>query len=196
MLDIAKEVKTAGLKNVMVTNGYINPEPLAGLMPYIDAFSVDMKGFTEEFYHHETKASLEPVLESIKQIHSAKKHLELVNLIVPNQNDDEQSFVEMMKWIKSHLGKRTVLHLSRYFPAFRMEDNPTPLKVMHHFSDVAKQYLDYVYLGNMRESADTLCPVCGALMLSRNAYQVRAHNISPAGRCEKCDELIIRNYIP
>ena len=196
MLDIAKEVKSAGLKNVMVTNGYINPEPLANLIPYIDAFSVDMKGFTQEFYQHETKASLQPVLESIKQIHGAQKHLELVNLIVPNQNDDEQAFVEMMKWIKSHLGKRTVLHLSRYFPAFQMEDNPTPQKVMHHFSDVARQYLDYVYLGNMRESADTLCPVCGTLILSRNAYQVRAHDISPAGRCEKCNELIIQNYIP
>ncbi len=196
MIDIAKEAKASGLKNIMVTNGFINPEPLKNLLPYIDAFSVDMKGFTEEFYLHETKASLTPVLKAIKQIHKAQKHLELVNLIVPNQNDDEQSFVEMMEWIQTTLGRRTVLHLSRYFPAFRMEDDPTPLKVMHHFFEVAKQYLDYVYLGNMRESADTLCPVCGALLVSRNAYQVLAHNISLEGRCEKCNELVIHNYIP
>ena len=196
MVDIAKKVKAAGLKNVMVTSGYINPEPLASLLPYIDAFSVDMKGFTESFYRHETKASLAPVLASIKQMYNAQKHIELVNLIVPHQNDDEQSFMEMIHWIKEHLGKRTVLHLSRYFPAFRMDDEPTPFAVMHHFQQLAKKSLDFVYLGNMRESADTICPVCGALLLSRNEYQVLAHNISSAGRCEKCNEPIIHKYIP
>ncbi|MFO7940142.1 MAG: AmmeMemoRadiSam system radical SAM enzyme [Bacteroidales bacterium] len=196
MLEIARQVKAAGLKNVMVTNGYINPEPLTSLFPYIDAFSVDLKGFTEAFYRQETKASLAPVLETVAKIRKAGKHLELVNLIVPNQNDHEESFLEMMHWIREHLGKRTVLHLSRYFPAFRMEDDPTPLSVMHHFHEVAKTYLDFVYLGNMREAADTFCPVCGALLLSRSQFQVLARNISPDGHCEKCNEPIIENYIP
>jgi len=196
MKEIATHVHKQGMKNVMVTNGYINAEPLAELFDVIDAFSVDMKGFTEAFYKQKTKASLAPVMDTLIRIKESGKHLEVVNLIVPNQNDDEFAFLEMMDWIQTRLGRDTVLHLSRYFPAFRMDDDPTPIPVMHRFKELAESYLDYVYLGNVRESADTRCAKCGALLLSRSGYQVLAHNISVEGRCEKCNKLVIPNYIP
>ena len=109
MYDIARLAKQAGLKTVMVTNGYINKEPLNSLLEVIDAFSVDLKAFTEDFYTKVTSSKLEPVKETLKQIRRANKHLEIVNLVIPELNDDESSFTAMTKWIAAELGKDTVL---------------------------------------------------------------------------------------
>ena len=100
MLDIAWKAHESELKNVMVTNGFINQEPLKEVLAVIDAFSVDLKAFTETFYKHLTSASLKPVLESLKTIKASGRHFEITNLLVPDENDNENEFREMLKWMR------------------------------------------------------------------------------------------------
>lgn len=149
MEDIAVQAKAAGLATVMVTNGFVNPAPLERLIDLIDAFSVDLKAFTDEFYHRITFSSLEPVKNSLKQISKAGKHLEVTNLVIPDLNDDPLVFEEMVQWMALELGKDTVLHISRYFPMHRMTKPPTPLATLQRLSEIASRHLNYVYIGNV-----------------------------------------------
>ena len=149
MQDIAIRSEEQGLKNVMVTNGLYQPEPLNDLFPYMHAFSVDLKAFTEYFYKHLTSSSLAPVLESLKAIRQSGRHLEVTNLLIPGENDDEKDFRTMMAWISKELGKETVLHISRFFPTYKLENKATPKSLLQKFHGIASEYLDYVYLGNV-----------------------------------------------
>ena len=191
MLDIAKMAIENGLKNVMVTNGYINPEPLVDLIPVMHAFSVDLKAFTENFYKHLTSSSLAPVLENLKVIRKSGSHLEITNLLIPDENDNEEDFRKMMEWIRGELGKETVLHISRFFPTYKLVHNTTPESLLDRFYDIANEYLDYVYLGNVRsdKGRDTLCPKCGHLLISRNGYHTSVEGLDTKACCEKCDML-------
>lgn len=149
MMDVAIQIQKAGRKNVVVSNGFIETEPLDELLGVTDAFSIDLKGFSDAFYQQMTNASLEPVLNSLKQIAASEKHLEVVNLVVPGKNDDPGDFVRMVSFIHDELGKDTVLHLSRYYPHYKMKDPPTPVETMYKLQRLAKEQLTYVYLGNM-----------------------------------------------
>ncbi len=137
MNDIALLSNEKGLKNVMVTNGYINPEPLKELFPHMHAFSVDLKAFTETFYKHLTSSSLVPVLESLKIIKSSGRHFEITNLLIPDENDNEREFRSMMKWISKELGTDTVLHISRFFPTYQLSHNATPESQLRKFYAIA-----------------------------------------------------------
>ena len=104
MVDIAELAKKEKLKTVMVTNGFINPEPLENLLPYIDAFSIDLKAFSEQFYKQHTASKLRPVLETIQLLKKHNKHLEITNLVITETNDSEKEFKEMVDWIVSETG--------------------------------------------------------------------------------------------
>ncbi len=106
LLDTAKLAHENGLKNVVVSNGYINPEPLQKLLPFIDAFNIDLKAFSDKFYKKQTKGRLEPVLETLKIIAYSKTHLEITTLIIPGLNDDIDEFENMVQWISKELGSR------------------------------------------------------------------------------------------
>lgn len=187
MYDIARLAKESGLKTVMVTNGYINKDPLDALLEYIDAFSVDLKAFTEEFYDKVTSAKLEPVKSTLKQIKEAGKHLEVVNLVIPELNDDEASFESMVGWIAAELGKETVLHLSRYFPNYKLTTEATPASSIHKVQRIAEKELYYVYTGNLYgESNDTHCRNCNNLLISRHGYETRSDGLDAEGRCKAC----------
>ncbi len=192
MLDIAGISQANGLKNVMVTNGYINQEPLEELLPVMDAFSVDLKAFTDSFYRHLTSSSLAPVLESLKTIRRAGKHLEVTNLLIPDENDDEKDFRRMMEWLVKELGHDTVLHISRFFPTYKLIHNATPEKLLMRFYGIAREYLYYVYLGNMRSDAghDTACPKCGELLIRRDGYRTEIVGLDDQAHCVKCGEHI------
>lgn len=146
MWDIAKLSQEAGMKNVMITNGYINEEPLAKLLPLIDAFNVDLKAFDNAFYKRLTNASIQPVKRTIQYIAEQKKHLEITNLIIPEENDDPASFEEMVRWIASICGANTPLHLTRYYPGHKLKRPKTPKETLDKLSHIAKQYLSNVYL--------------------------------------------------
>lgn len=195
VMDVATRAKEAGIRNVMVTNGFINPDPLDELIEVIDAFSVDLKAFDNTFYHDQTASSLQPVLASLKKIAGAGRHLEIVNLLIPGLNDDPAAFEDMVKWISSELGRNTVLHLSAYFPRYRSTAPPTPPAMLTSFREIASAYLDFVYAGNLPgERNDTLCPSCRNLLVSRTGYEVNFRGVTQNGCCKQCGQTVFQNF--
>ena len=147
VLDTAKLARSKGLENVLVTNGFVNIEPLKGMLPYINAMNIDLKSFDEEFYTKICKGRLKPVLDVIKM--SAQGcHVELTNLIIPTLNDSDSTVKKMVDWIYDNLGSGVPLHLSRYFPCYKMSLPATPIETLRRAERIAKEKLEYVYIGN------------------------------------------------
>ncbi|MDA3930694.1 MAG: AmmeMemoRadiSam system radical SAM enzyme [Prolixibacteraceae bacterium] len=194
VMEIARLVKMRSKFTVMVSNGYINPDPLALLTEYIDAFNIDLKGFNNSFYKKYSKATLAPVLESLLQIKKSGKHLEITNLVIPTINDDEDEFEAMCKWISRELGEDTILHLSRYFPRYELSQYPTPPEILFHLYDIAKNYLNHVYLGNMATElySNTSCPKCKHTIIERTYFHIVKSGITDDGKCIKCGTSIIK----
>lgn len=145
--DCAKKMKSAGLKNVVVTNGYINKEALTELLPLIDAFNIDLKGFTEEYYH-KLRGDLATVKQSI-ELAAAESHVEITTLIVPGENDSEEEMEALSGWLAS-VNPEIPLHISRFFPRFKMQDrSSTPVEQVYRLAAVARRKLKYVHEGNV-----------------------------------------------
>lgn len=146
--DTAKIVKDAGLSNILVTNGFIGKEALLKLLPYVDAMNIDVKGYTASFYSDICKATLENVKETV-EISAAKCHVEVTTLVIPTLNDALEEISEMSKWLSS-ISPQIPLHLSRYFPNYKMKDiPPTPKETLIKAREEALKHLDYVYMGNV-----------------------------------------------
>ncbi|MGB7595367.1 MAG: AmmeMemoRadiSam system radical SAM enzyme [Erysipelotrichaceae bacterium] len=147
VLDCAKLIRHAGMKNVLVTNGTINEQPLRRLLPYIDAMNIDLKGFTQAFYD-----KLQGDLASVKrtiQIAAKSCHVEITTLIIPGENDSEELMEQEAKWIAT-INPEIPLHLTRFFPSYLWIDKPsTPLETLYRLERIAKQHLKHVYLGNI-----------------------------------------------
>lgn len=195
MNDIARLVRFEGLKNVMVSNGYINEDPLTELMRYMDAFNIDLKGFSEDFYRKFTGASLAPVLHTLKLIRKAGRHLEITCLIIPGMNDEPEIFREMILWIERELGVNTVLHLSRYHPTYKLDVESTPARKLEELYRIANEKLSYVYVGNIqiRDYQDTRCGRCGATVIRRMGYQVELKKLTGQGKCSQCGNAILNS---
>jgi len=145
--DLAILVKENNLKNVVVSNGYICEEPLKKLLPFIDAFNIDLKGFTQRYYH-KLKGDLATVMRSI-EITSEVCHLEVTTLIVPGENDSEEEMEQLSAWLAS-IRPDIPLHISRFFPRWKMQDKEaTSIKKIYRLAEVARQHLKYVYEGNV-----------------------------------------------
>ncbi|HKJ43388.1 MAG TPA: AmmeMemoRadiSam system radical SAM enzyme [Sunxiuqinia sp.] len=194
MLDTSIMCRRVGLATIMVSNGYINEEPLKHLLKHMDAFNIDLKAFNPAFYRKYCKGRLAPVLDSLLQIADSGNHLEVTNLVIPGLNDDPLEFESMCHWIADKLGKSTVLHLSRYFPGYKLKLIPTPSDTMFKLWDIAKNHLGHVYLGNMSagDHGDTFCPHCGQKLIARNAYSIRKKGIDETGRCVQCKTHVIK----
>jgi pyruvate formate lyase activating enzyme len=191
MLDSAKEIHNKGLKNIMVSNGYIEEKPLQELIPLIDAFNIDLKAFTDSFYKKQTHSSLEPVLHALEIIRKSGKHLEITNLIIPTLNDDIKIFREMIIWIAKTLGDNTILHLSRYFPRYQSEIHSTTENTLIQFKEIAEEFLQYVYLGNVGAEANTICPGCKNIVIERTGYQTRIIGLDKKGYCAGCGTQVV-----
>ena len=148
ILDTAKLVRKEGLKNVLVTNGFVNPEPLEKILPFIDAMNIDLKSIDDNFYRKTCRGKLNPVLETIKRAHKSC-HIELTNLIIPTLNDSEDSLKGLVDWVYDNLGSEVPLHFSRYFPCFKLEIPATDIDTLKKAEKIAKKKLKYVYLGNV-----------------------------------------------
>lgn len=194
--DTAMLAKRTGLKTVIVSNGYMNPLPMAEMTRFIDAFNIDLKSFSPVFYRKLTGARLEPVLEAIKVISGAGKHLELTTLIIPGQNDDEDELARECEWIASETGRQTPLHLSRYFPMNRRSDPATDPQSLLKLRKSAMKHLDYVYIGNIPgpEGQDTICQSCGTVVTRRQGYDIYNLSIDDKGCCKVCGKLIFSNF--
>lgn len=195
ILEAAKKIHRANKKNVLVSNGYINSKPLNELMAFTDAFNIDLKAFSNDFYKNQTGASLKPVCDTIGQIASSGKHLEISFLLIPGLNDDLSEFIKMLNFIEEIAGKNTPLHISRYYPTYKSKEAPTPQKTMHKFFEEAKKNLNFVYLGNipLADGQHTYCPKCKTKLIERTGYHTRILSLNKQGRCMVCDSKILEN---
>ena len=184
------KARKQGLKNMMVSNGYIEEEPLRKLCKYLDAANIDLKAFTNDFYRKMCKGKLEPVLNTLKILKQEGVWLEITNLIVPGENDDFDKIEEMCKWIAKELGRDVPVHFSRFHPDYKMQDSePTPMKTLEKAEEIAGKYLDYVYLGNIGGESNTACPECKAVVVKRSFFR-GCKNMLKKGKCPKCGKVI------
>jgi len=175
MLDIAKLAKKNGIKNVIVSNGYINQEPLKELCKYIDAANIDIKGITEEFYREYSKVDIKPILNTIKILHKNNVWLELTNLIIPKLNDDPKAIKKLCEWIKINVGRDVPLHFSKFYPYYKASNiSPTPTIKLEEAKQIAKKKgINYVYIGNLEFLDDTYCIKCENLLISRRNFNLQ-----------------------
>lgn len=186
VLDTAKAVRQAGLKNVLVTNGFINPKPLQELLPYIDAMNIDVKAFNNEYYRTVCAGTLNGVKQTV-ELAASTCHVEITTLLVPGLNDEAAEITEMAQWL-AEINPNIPLHFSRYFPNYKMDAPPTPESTMNMAKDIAKGYLNYVYLGNMSgDGGHTYCPKCSKLVIDRNR---RRSYIVDQDKCPQCGQRI------
>jgi pyruvate formate lyase activating enzyme len=145
--DTARLAHQEGLKNVLVTNGYVNQKPLEEIIGLIDAMNIDVKSMEESFYQKYCGGKLAPVLKSAEL--SAKRcHIEITNLIIPTLNDKQRDFQKLTDWVAEKLGKDVPLHFSRFFPAYKIDIPSTPIETLKAAEAIAKKRLRFVYLGN------------------------------------------------
>ena len=183
---VAREV---GMKTSIVSNGYINREPLLKLLKVLDAVKIDLKGFSEEFYKKVCSATLKPVLESLLTVKKENVWLEIVNLVIPTLNDDPKMIDEMCRWIKENLGVDTPLHFTRFRPDYKLTHlSPTPASTLESAYEIAKKNgLRYVYIGNVPGHTynSTYCPSCDRNVISRMHMDVVEMNVVD-GKCKFC----------
>jgi len=194
MLEVAKEAHRFGLKNAVITNGFIEEAPLQLLLPFVDAFNVDLKAFTDDFYRKQTHSHLAPVMQTLVNLRNAGKHFEITNLIIPGLNDSEEEFEMMIDWICNELGSGTVLHLSRYFPRYQMTRPSTSDSVLMRCFEIAKAKLSYVYLGNTGgnlQGQNTYCANCKTLVIKRSGYNIDTIGITSDGACVSCGHEVV-----
>jgi len=185
VLECAKLARQEGLKNVLVTNGFIEKKPLEELLPHIDAMNIDVKSFTESFYRELTFGSLAPVKQTV-EIAQAKCHVEITTLLIPGLNDKDKEIEELARWLFS-LRKDIPLHLTRYFPNYKLDIPPTPVDRIKKAREIARKYLDYVYTGNIAddEGSNTYCPSCGKILIERTGY--RTYSKVKGKKCPYCN---------
>lgn len=191
MLDVAKIAKENGLQNIMVSAGYISKEPALELMPFIDAFSIDLKFFSDKIYAKYSKAKLNPILDFIKLCVEHNKWIELTTLLVPKYLDEEQ-IRNIAKFIKTELGSYIPWHISRFFPYYKALDlHPTHQNTIDLAYQIGKEEgLYYVYTGNLKsEHENTYCPNCNNVVIERDRYIIKSLNMNK-DRCKFCNHKI------
>jgi pyruvate formate lyase activating enzyme len=188
LLDVARLATAAGLKNLMVTNGYITPQALDVLAPYLDAANIDLKGFSDSFYSRIAGARLQEVLDCIRDFHRRGIWVELTSLIIPGENDSAEQMDGMAAFIASELGVDVPWHISRFFPRYTMLDRAvTPADSLYRAVEAGRSAgLRYIYVGNYDGGCEhTDCPGCGTVLISRQGYQVAVNDLD-SGRCRQC----------
>lgn len=175
--------REAGLKNILVTNGYLNPKPTKELLKVTDAANVDLKSFNDDFYREELGGSLNPILRFIEAA-AASIHLEVTTLVIPGKNDSPEEISEIARFLSS-VNRGIPLHLSAYYPTYTYVIDATPPETIRRLAEVASEYLDYVYPGNISGPSDTLCPSCGATVIRRRGYNIDITGLKD-GCCTSC----------
>jgi pyruvate formate lyase activating enzyme len=189
VVDCAREFRKAGMANVLVTNGFISPEPLAELLPLVDAMNIDLKSMDPEFYRKICGGKLSPVLDTIRE--SAKAtHVEVTTLLVTGENDSDASTRAVVDFVAG-VDPGIPLHLSRYMPMHRFTAPPTPPDRLAAAFRIARERLPYVYVGNyhLEGAGDTVCPACGVTVVRRHGYRTDASGLA-GSRCASCSTIL------
>lgn len=190
-LDVAAACHALGIATVAVTAGYIEPEPRAEFFAAMDAANVDLKGFSEDFYHQICGGYLAPVLDTLRYLHhQTEVWLEITTLLIPGLNDEPAELAAMCRWIHDELGDEVPLHFTAFHPDFHLLDRPaTTLASLQQARNIAQQVgLKHVYLGNLSDRAggQTHCAGCGALLIEREGYRLSHWALSQTGCCPHC----------
>lgn len=189
--ETSRIAKRAGVKNIMISNGYINTEPLKKLCTVIDAANIDLKAFSESTYLKLTGGKLQPVLDSLKVYLDMGVWLEITNLVIPSWNDNLNEIKDMCRWLSSNGFSKTPLHFSRFYPMHKLEQlPPTPVEILNKAVKIARdEGILYVYTGNApgSEESDTFCSECKTTLISRQGFRVTANTIRN-GKCSKCSK--------
>jgi pyruvate formate lyase activating enzyme len=187
--DTAVRARDAGLRNLLISAGYINPEPLRQLCGVIDGANVNLKSFSDDIYRRLNGARLDPVLATFEILHAAGVHFEMTNLVVPGYVDDPAMVRQMCRWIVSHLGPDHPLHFSRFFPRYKLDRlAPTPVATLERFQAIALEAgIRYVYVGNVpgHPGSHTYCHHCGKQIIERRGYLSETRHMD-GGRCAFC----------
>lgn len=184
--DVAPGLREAGQKVVLVSNGYINPEPLVELAPHIDAANIDLKGIRPEFYRRVCKGKVEPILHSIRYLHEQGVHVEVTNLVIPGENDNAADLRDLVDFVAS-VSPRIPLHFSAYHPDYQMDNPATPIETLQEARAIASTKLAYVFVGNVKlpGSGDSVCPDCGHLLIERRGWHPDPVGLDH-GSCRHC----------
>jgi pyruvate formate lyase activating enzyme len=174
VLETSRLAQQAGLKVALVTNGFLNREPFQKLLSYVDALNIDLKSFRDDYYRRYCGGRLEPVLDNIK-VAAGTCHVEITTLVVTGLNDSREELEELTSWL-GELNDDIPLHLSRYFPHYKLDRQPTPVEKMLEAAEIARKYLKFVYLGNVPQLGrvnNTHCPQCGWELVTRAGCRVK-----------------------
>jgi pyruvate formate lyase activating enzyme len=193
VMAIARLGRQAGLRNAVVSSGFINPEPLRELCRTADAIKIDLKGYDEEFYRKICSAELKPVLRAIETIHEMGVHLEIVNLVVPTLNDNLDQLRALSRWVAQVLDPDVPLHFTRFYPQYKLDNlPPTPVETLERARQIAmEEGLRFAYIGNVpgHPGDNTYCPVCSRPVIVRQGFSVAEYHLAN-GACAYCGTTI------
>lgn len=193
MLDIAKLAKKEGIKNMIVSNGFINPEPLKKLCKYIDAANIDLKSIDDNFYKKICGARVGPVFEALKILKKEGVWIEITNLLIPGLNDKEKDIKKLVSWIKDNLGETVPIHFTAFYPTYKLSHlSATSIETLKKAREIALEVgLKYVYTGNIPDSDGdiTFCPKCKKILIKRRLFSIIENNLKE-NKCSKCNEKI------
>ena len=198
-VDAAMECHSLGVKTVAVTSGYIHPEAGQEFFAHMDAANIDLKGFTDDFYHKLCTGHLQPVLDTLVYLkHETNVWFEITTLLIPGKNDSDAELSEMSAWIMAHLGADVPLHFTAFHPNWKMTDvPPTPASTLSRARDIAlKAGMHYVYTGNVHDTTGgtTFCPACKAGLIVRDWYEIGDYAITDDGSCSQCGQRIAGHF--
>ncbi|NIP44611.1 MAG: AmmeMemoRadiSam system radical SAM enzyme [candidate division Zixibacteria bacterium] len=193
MHDTCIEGQKRGIKNVMITGGYIEKEPLKKIIPLMDAIKVDLKSYSEQYYKDVVNGELQPVLDALKIMHDEGIWLELVYLVVPTMNDGTKELTDLCQWIKTNLSDSVPIHFTRFHPTYLMTNlPPTPVKTLEKAFDIARQSgLKFPYIGNVpgHSGEHTYCPGCGEVIIERRGFRIGKTKLKE-GKCGNCGTVV------
>ena len=192
--DTASACHELGINTVAVTAGYISPLPRKEFFAFIDAANVDLKGFSDRFYHRLTGGHLQPVLDTLRYLkQETDVWFELTTLLIPGENDSDQEIDEMTRWVVENLGERIPMHFTAFHPDWKMLNTPpTPPNTLTRAREIAiRNGVQFAYTGNVHDlrGGSTWCPQCGELLIERDWYRLGVWNLTPEGGCRFCGAL-------
>ncbi len=190
-IDVAQACRERGIHSVAVTAGYVCPEPRAEFYRHMDAANVDLKAFSERFYHEVCAAHLEPVLDTLVYLrHETDVWFEVTTLLIPGENDSDQEIEAMTEWVVEHLGADVPMHFTAFHPDWKMMDKPpTPPATLARAREIAlRNGVRYAYTGNVHDEAggSTYCHACGETLIGRDWYVLTDWNLTEEGACRSC----------
>jgi len=183
---------------VAVTAGYLTGAPRRELFAHLDAANVDLKAFTDDFYHRTCAAHLQPVLDTLVYLRHTDVWFEITTLLIPGHNDSDAEIEAMAKWIARELGSDVPLHFTAFHPDYKLTDRPpTPLSTLRRARDIAlAEGIRHVYTGNVHDidGGTTRCPGCREAVIVRDWHEIRSYRLTADGHCEACGTAIAGRF--